>query len=100
NCGMADVVTNTNDSGAGSLRNAISTACPGDTITFDAALTSGGPATITLTSDQLLIDKNLTISGPGANLLTVKRSTAGGTPQFRIFTIQNPMTVAISGLTI
>ena len=41
------VVTNTNDSGAGSLRQAVANAGPGDTITFHASLTG---QTITLAS--------------------------------------------------
>jgi len=98
-CGQNDLVTNTNDSGAGSLRYAISSACAGDTITFDPALTAGGPATIALTSDELVINKNLTIIGPGANLLTVQRSAVIGTPIFRVFDVQSG-TVKISGLTI
>jgi hypothetical protein len=77
------------------LRQAIATAASGDTITFAAGIT-----TINLTSDQLLIaNKDLTISGPGANLLTIQRSAAAGTPNFRVFlVIAN--TVTISGLTI
>src|SRR5205823_219835 len=55
---------------------------------------------ITLTSGELLIDKNLTVQGPGVNVLTIMRSSAGGTPNFRIFKINPNMTVAISGLTI
>ena len=43
-----------------------------------------GIGAINLTSAELLINKNLTISGPGANLLTVQRSSTGGTPDFRI----------------
>src|SRR5204863_4711151 len=83
NCGPT-VVTNSNDSGAGSLRDTIFHACTGATITFDM---SSGHVTspITLTSGQLSIDKDLTITGPGANLLSVQRSTAGGTPDFIIF---------------
>jgi hypothetical protein len=84
------------DDGGGSLRQAISNAAAGDTINFSLP---PGTAAITLTSDQLLINKNLTISGPGAGLLTVQRSTASGTPQFRIFQIASS-TVTISGLTI
>jgi hypothetical protein len=99
-CGQNDLVTNTNDNGVGSLRYAISSACVGDTITFDPALTSGGPATIALTSAELVINRNLTIVGPGANLLTVQRSTAGGTPNFRVFNITATGSVNISGLTI
>lgn len=90
-------VTNTNDSGAGSLRQAIIDAASGDTINFSLPASS----TITLTSGELLINKNLTISGPGANLLPVQRSTAGGTPDFRIFNIAfGNFNVTISGLTI
>jgi hypothetical protein len=77
------------------LRQAIAAAASGDTIDFAAGLT-----TINLTSDQLVIDNtNLTISGPGAKLLTVQRSTAVGTQLFRIFDIV-ACTVSISGLTI
>src|SRR3982074_3142343 len=76
-------VTSTGDSGAGTLRQAILDANSGDTINFSLAANS----TITLTTAELLINKSLTISGPGANLLTVRRSTAGGTPDFRIFHI-------------
>src|SRR6185369_3013393 len=63
--------------------------------------TSKVTSPITLTSDQLLINKNVTIEGPGANLLTVTRSNATGTPNFRIFEVAYArITVNISGLTI
>lgn len=95
------VVTTTADSGAGSLRDTIAAANDGDTIRFDAAL--NGQAII-LTSAELLINKNLTIDGPGANLLAVQRSTAIGTPAFRIFTTagtyNQPNSITIAGLTI
>jgi len=52
-------VMNTDDSGAGSLREAIDVASSDDIIDFDAALAG---QTITLTS-QLVITKNLSISG-------------------------------------
>src|SRR5438445_272865 len=60
------VVTNTNDSGSGSLRNALSIANDGDTI--DATGVSG---TITLTSGELQVTHNVTINGPGAATLAV-----------------------------
>ena len=86
-------VTSASDSGAGSLRQAILDASPGDTINFAAGIT-----TINLTSGELLIDKNLTINGPGANLLTVQRSSM---MPFRIFDIASTgITVTIAGLTI
>ena len=97
-CGNA-TVTNNNDSGSGSLRSVIANACQGETITFASSVISP----INLTSDQLVIDKDLTINGPGANLLTVQRSTASGTGTFRIFRIVGGVgniNVTLSGLTI
>ena len=66
--GATITVFNGNDSGAGSLRQAIFDASSGDTINF--ALPQGVTA-IELNSGELLINKNLTIDGPGANKLTV-----------------------------
>ena len=102
NCLTDPVVTTNADSGPGSLRQAIFDACPGSTITFDM---SQVVSPITLTSGQLVIDKSLTIIGPGANLLTVQRTT---NPKaiFRIFNVSAPtgegfvLVVTISGLTI
>jgi CSLREA domain-containing protein len=77
------------------LRQAIFTALPGDTIDFAVGL-----STINLTSGELAINKNLIISGPGANFLTVQRSSASGTPTFRIFHTAGNISVTIAGLTI
>jgi hypothetical protein len=63
-------VTNTNDSGPGSLRQALADANDGDTIDF--AVTG----TIGLTSGELLVDKSITISGPGADRLSVYANQA------------------------
>jgi CSLREA domain-containing protein len=99
-------VTSTNDAGGScpgagcTLRQAIATAAAGDTIDF--ALPGG--STITLTSAELAITKNLTIAGPGARQLTIQRSFAQNTPSFRIFNVTSVLgtrvTVAISGVTI
>jgi hypothetical protein len=87
-------VTNGNDSGPGSLRQAILRPGSGNTINFAPCLTA-----INLTSGELVVDKNLTITGPGAERLTVQRSTTA--PEFRIFDItSSTVTVSISGLTI
>src|SRR6185503_11913011 len=91
--GWSATVTSTADSGLGSLREAIASAAPGETIGFSTG------ATITLTSGELFIDKDLIISGPGASNLLIQRSTAAGTPDFGIFHIAQGM-VVISGLTV
>ena len=89
-------VTSTADSGFGTLRDAIAaSAASGDTIDFALVPNS----TIALTSGELLIDRNLSINGPGANSLTVARSNGGSF--FRVFRVTNPgVTASVSGLTI
>lgn len=61
-------VTNTNDTGDGSLRYEITNASADDVITFDPSLNG---QTITLTGGEIDIDKPLTIDGPGAALLII-----------------------------
>jgi hypothetical protein len=82
-------VTNTNDSGSGSLRQALIDANDGDTINF--AVTG----TIGLTSGELLVNKSVTISGPGAASLAVD-----GNATSRVFHIGAGNTVSISGLSL
>jgi hypothetical protein len=82
-------VTNTNDSGPGSLRQAIADATDGDIIDF--AVTG----TIGLISGELLVAKNITISGPGAENLEVN-----GNAKSTGFHVDPGETVTISGLTI
>src|ERR1700686_1396515 len=60
---------------------------------------TGVTGTISLTVALPDITSDMTINGPGANLLTVQRSTAGGTPNFRIFTVPSNRVVTISDLT-
>src|SRR6266567_8930815 len=79
---------------AGSLRQAVGSAQKGDTIVFDLEL----PATILLTSEELVINRNITISGPGANLLALSR--APNASAFRIFHIMPNHSVTIQGVTI
>jgi hypothetical protein len=85
-CG-ASIVTTTADSGAGSLRQVIANLCEGSTVTFDPGVFST-PQTITLTTGQIVINKNLTINA-GSNKVTV----SGGTS--RAFNISSGKTVGI-----
>lgn len=87
------VVTNTNDSGPGSLRQALADAQDGDIIGFNSSLNG---QVIGLTGSQLVINKNITIRGPGLNLLTVSRTSG----MFRNFIVTPGHSVAINGLTI
>jgi predicted outer membrane repeat protein len=82
-------VTNTNDSGPGSLRQALANANNGDTIDF--AVTG----TISLTGGGLLIAKNVTISGPGADQLSID-----GNQMDIVFGVDPDKTASISALTI
>jgi|GEM_PF-1608191 len=95
-CTADPVVANNLDGGTGSLRQALSDACDGTTVTFNMATVT---SPITLTSAELLVNKNLTITGPGATTLTVERSSVPATPHFRIFHVIFG-TVTISGLTV
>jgi hypothetical protein len=91
-----------------SLREAIAAASADETIDFAQALTSGSPATIQLLNidgGQLLINKDLTIAGPGAGRLTIKAFNPNGSQNgSRIFNIDDGtasvLDVAISGLTL
>src|SRR5262245_54356531 len=80
-----------NDSGPGSLRQALAAANDGDTINFNSSLNGQ----ITLTSGQLMVDKGVNITGPGANRLAVSANHAS-----RVFYIASGKDVTISGLTI
>lgn len=87
-------VTNLNDSGPGSLRQVILDAnatADDDTIAFQSGLSG----TITLTTGEITISSNLTINGPGANVLAVS-----GNKNTRIFTISPGASVTIERLTL
>jgi hypothetical protein len=87
---VPSTVTTLDDAGPGSLRQAIHDTPAGGTVDFQPDLTG----TITLTSGELAINKNLTIAGPGADVVTVSGNHAS-----RVFDIAVTFTVSISGLT-
>ncbi len=85
-------VSNLNDSGTGSLRQALANAnatSGTDTITFASSV----KGTLTLKTGELTISSDVSIVGPGVGVLTVS-----GNGSARLFTITGG-TVALSGLT-
>lgn len=86
-------VTNTANTGAGSLRSAIQAAAAGDTIDFNLPAC---PCVIAAAT-SFIINRNVTISGPGADQLTISGGNA--VTVFQIGAPQLP-SVSISGLTI
>jgi hypothetical protein len=85
-------VTNANDSGTGSLRQAIVDSGPGDTIVFNSSLSGH---TITLSS-QLLIDHDLTIDGSSLS----SKMYISGNNSVRVFNIPSGKTVKLINLDI
>jgi len=85
------VTATADDGSAGTLRAQIVAANTGDTIDFDPAVSG----TITLTNGQIVLDKQLTITGPGAGVLTIS-----GNNTSRIFNVGRMGRVTISGLTL
>src|SRR6516225_3525975 len=75
----------------GSLRYAITNAADDDHIAF------GVTGTINLTGALPNLAHSISIDGPGAAQLTVRRDTGGN---YRIFTVSGGTTVSIAGLTI
>src|SRR5262245_2046113 len=85
-----NTVQNANDSGPGSLREALASATNGETITF-----CPGISKIMLASGELVVDKSVTILGPGAGLLAID-----GNGTFRVFHVSSSASATIAGLTI
>ncbi len=92
--GVTLLVYNTNNAGAGSLRQALQDNAAlggGNQIVFSNVVTG----TITLTGGQLNVTASVDIVGPGADFLAVS-----GNSSSRIFMVTNGVTASISGLTI
>lgn len=89
---FGSTVTNTSDSGAGSLRDAIANAVNGETINFNPALNG---ATITLTSGHLLID-NLAVTVDATSLPA--GVTLSGNSLQRIFAVGGSSDVSLRNL--
>jgi predicted outer membrane repeat protein len=92
-------VVNTSPSGAGSLRQAIldsNAAMGADVIAFSSAFSS--PQTIVVTSPLPQIGSDLTITGPGSGLLTVRLNSTT-TPVFGVFN-STAGNLTLSGMTV
>lgn len=90
-CATTFVVNNTQDTGSGSLRQAISQAVDGDDIVFDVGLFD---ASITFSS-PITIDQDIIITGITGNVITLD-----GNNTTRHFTISNAAQVTLSNLTL
>jgi probable HAF family extracellular repeat protein len=89
---VPSTVTNLNDAGAGSLRQAILDTPAGGKVDFQPGLTG----TITLTTGELAVNKDLTVAGPGAGTVTIS-----GNQSSRVFDLTSTQaTVSLGGLTI
>ena len=89
------IVTNTKDSGAGSLRALTLYASSGDTIRFNPNLIAGGSDTITLKSEILVKNKSLTIIGLYNSTDTLYIS---GNDSCRIFNFDNTGKIVLDSL--
>lgn len=100
--GATLTVTTANDSGPGSLRDAITTAnqtADADTITFD--LPVSGPRIIELATALPSLTGTVSILNDRIDEpITVRRGTASGTPLFGVFAIGPYSTVVMTGLII
>lgn len=93
------VVTNTANSGTGSLRDTVAAVPANEIVQFETPLFYSSAQTISLSGGQIAIGKNLTIYGTGANLLNV-RNTAAASGTSRVFLINSGFTVSLTGMTV
>jgi hypothetical protein len=103
-CSVNPVVTNTADSGAGSLREALAGVCsaPNNNVTFNIPDPepglSGGIYTITLLT-ELVVAKNVNITGPNS-VTNTNPIVVSGNNATRVFNINAGKTATINLLTI
>ena len=100
-------VMNANDSGVGSLRQAIADVTPPGVINFSSALFSNGTAVINLSTigdatcgpSAIGVDKQVTLLGPGGtnNLVITRSNTA---PPMRIFYVSSLGSLSLKSITV
>jgi hypothetical protein len=89
---VSTLVTNTNNSGVGSLRGAIDYAATGDTITFAPGLSNG----VILLASTLTLSRNMTVDG---SALEAQISISGNNA-VRVFVINSDVTATLDSLKI
>lgn len=87
------LVTNLNDSGTGSLRQAIADSNSSVGVADMIAFQPGIAGTIELTSGELIIKDSVTIQGPGPDVITIS-----GRNSRRVFQFDEGQTVALRGV--
>jgi hypothetical protein len=104
-CGTNPVVTNTNDSGAGSLRDAITNVCssPNNNVTFNIPGADpnhvGGVYTITLTTGEIQIAKDVNVTGPNS-IANTDPIIISGNNNGRVFSVAVGKSATISNLNV
>jgi Peptidase family C25/Right handed beta helix region len=92
------LVTNTLDSGAGSMRNVIAAVPAFEIVQFESPLFDSAQ-TISLSGGQITLSKNQAVVGPAASLLTVQDTAAASTTS-RAFLINSGVTAILGDMKI
>jgi hypothetical protein len=94
------LVTNSHDAGPGTLRQAILDANTHTTTHNRIDFSSRVDSPIDLLTALPALDNDVTIRADDRRRVTVRRSPAAGTPDFRVFAINAGRSVRLEGLTI
>ena len=94
-CPVSVEVTNADNSGAGSLRQALADVCPDGTITFADSLS--GAEILLNPGEQLTLTKNVTIN---ASALMTRVKVTTGYMGGRVFQVNSDVTATLNGLRI
>lgn len=92
------LVTNTLNSGAGSMRNVIAAVPASEIVQFESPLFDSAQ-TISLSGGQITLSKNQAVVGPAASLLTVQCTAAASTTS-RAFFINSGITAILGDMKI